>query len=353
MKLKAVVVGGGSGGKLSMNALEASDQFELAAVCDIDERVRHEAKEAHPGARTFTDHRDMFASIPADVVCVSTWPPSHLPIALDALKRPLKGLLVEKPLGDTAQAGADILDAVRERELPLVVPHGLLVARHASEIIERVHGGDIGDLQLFEVECSRWDIINAGIHWLNFFVVLTKFEPVKYVIAQCDRTTRTYRDGMQVETFAVTYGETVSGVRLIMNTGDEVTTTRPEKGILFRLVGTEGILEFWGWESSYRLVNAESPRGNTVDVVRHAKSGHQLHLEYLAGQIESGRRDYRFPDSSLRALELVEAAYLSGRHHCRVDLPLDRFSPPDPVDWDPGKPYNGSGGGRNGRKLDG
>src|SRR3712207_8225841 len=46
---------------------------------------------------------------------------------------------------------------------------------------------------------ARWDIINAGIHWLNFFVTLTDNEPLDYVIAQCDTTTRTYRDGMQVE----------------------------------------------------------------------------------------------------------------------------------------------------------
>ena len=336
-----------------MNALDTSDLFELTAVCDIDGDVCRDLENTYPKIKTFTDHREMFASVPAEVVCVSTWPPSHHPITMDALELPLKGLLVEKPLGDTTEAGAGILEAIRARQLPVVVPHGLLVARHGKEIIEIVRGGDIGSLELYEVECGRWDIINAGIHWLNFFVVLTNMDPVKYVIAQCDKATRTYRDGMQVETLAVTYGETEHGVRLIMNTGDDVVTTRPDRSMLFRLVGTEGILEFWGWESSYRLVNAEFPRGKTVKVPRYSKPGHQLHLENLAGQIESGLRDYGFPESSLRALELVEAAYLSSRHQCRVNLPINAFSPPDPVEWDPGRPYSGSGGGRDGRKLDG
>ena len=96
------------------------------------------------------------------------------------------------------------------------VPHGLLVARHSREILDRVHGCEIGDLKLVEVECDKWDIINAGIHWFNFFVVLTRNEAMDYVITQCDRSTRTYRDGMQVETFGVSYAQTQSGITVIV-----------------------------------------------------------------------------------------------------------------------------------------
>lgn len=51
------------------------------------------------------------------------------------------------------------------------------------------------------------------------------------------------------------------------------------------------------------------------------------------------------------ALELCEAAYLSGQHGCLVTLPLAAFAPPAPVDWAPGQPYSGQGGGRDGRQL--
>jgi len=71
----------------------------------------------------------------------------------------------------------------------------------------------------------------------------------------------------------------------------------------------------------------------------------------LAGQIDAGQPDYTIPESSLAALELCEAAYLSSRHRCRIDLPLSSFKPPPPSDWQPGQPYSGTGGGRDGRKL--
>jgi predicted dehydrogenase len=351
MRYTASVVGAGSGGGLSMAALAASGRFGLAAVCDVDPQALARAAAKYPGIHAYASPTEMFARSPTDVVCVSTWAPSHRSIAEAALRVDLKGILVEKPVGDTTAAARTTVDAVRARGIPLCVPHGLLVAPHATEILARVRRGDIGALSLVEIECDKWDIINAGIHWLNYFVALTGGDPVEYVIAQCDRGTRTWRDGMQVETFAVTYAATRSGVRVVMNTGDFVKTGRAGKGTLFRLVGTGGTIEFWGWESAYRILDANHPIGSLIEVERDARTNHQRHLEILADQMDSGRPDYTWAESSVAALELVEAAYLSSRLGCRVDLPLSTFVAPPRVDWDPGAPYAGSGGGRDGRKL--
>lgn len=349
----ATVVGAGGGGRLSLKALVASPRFKPIGVADISAEARRKIAETFPDLRTFASHSEMFEECPADVVCVSTYAPSHLPITLDALKRPLTGLLVEKPLADTAASGQRLLDAIKESGLPVVVPHGLLVAPHVMEIIGRVHNGEIGDLQLVEIQCRRWDILNAGIHWLNFFVVLTKCEPADYVIAACDTSTRTYRDGLQVETLAVTYAQTRSGVRVVMNTGDDVMISHPDADTLFRLMGSRGTIEFYGWANKYRVLNAEYPDGETFTPKRDDRvNHHQRHLESLAAQMDSGRRDYAVAESSLQALELCEAAYLSHRHRCMVKMPLSDFTPPPADDWDPGRPYSGSGGGRDGRKLD-
>lgn len=49
---------------------------------------------------------------------------------------------------------------------------------------------------------------------------------------------------MQVETTAVTYGQTKSGVGVVMNTGDNVLVDRDGKETLCRLIGTKGMIEF-------------------------------------------------------------------------------------------------------------
>ena len=347
----AAVVGAGSGGKLSMQALSSLGRFELIAVADWSEEARREAQAGYPGIRTFATHREMFAQCSPDVVCISTWPPSHLEVTRDALELPLKGILVEKPLADNWKAGREILDRIQAKGLPMVVPHGLLVAEHARQIIEGVQQGWIGDLKLVEIQCTNWDILNAGVHWLNFFVVLIGGEPVDYVMACCDASTRTYRDGMQVETLAVTYVQTRSGIRVVMNTGDYVQGSQEGKGTLFRLIGTKGMLDFYGWEPCYRLFNEAHPQGRLIEVDPGSQGGHQRHLMNLAEQMDRSEPDYAVAESSLAALELCETAYLSCRYHCAVKLPLSGFSAPGQIDWEPGKPYRGVGGGRNGRKL--
>jgi predicted dehydrogenase len=348
----AAVVGGGAGGSLSMAALAASDRFALVAMADVNPAACAAAAARYPGIRTFADHRQMLAAAPTDVLCVATWPPSHLAVTQDALALPLRGILVEKPLADTAARGRELLELVRARRLPLAVPHGLLVADHSRAVLELVRGGAIGDLKLVEIQCSGWDIINAGIHWLDFFVTLTERAPIAYVMAACDASTRTYRDGMQVETLAVTYAQTASGVRVVMQTGDTVQCSEPGKETLFRLVGTGGTLDFYGWEPRYRLLNGEHPQGELVEVQPGAGTNHQRHLETLAAQMEAGTPDYAVAEGSLLALEMCEAAYLSCRHGgVPVTLPLAEFAAPQPVDWQPGLPYDGQGGGRNGRML--
>jgi len=351
-KLTANVVGCGIGGRLSIGGLKAAKSYELVAVADLRPEACREIQDEYPNIRTFTDYRTMFRECPADVVCVSTYAPTHEPIAMAAMDTTsLKGILVEKPLGDTAASGRRILEAIKSRALPMVVPHGMLASSCGADVLSSVRDGAIGKLGLVELQCSKQDIINAGIHLLNFFVNLTNLAEMDYVMATCEATTRTYRDGMQVETTAVTYGQTASGIRVVLNSGDDVMITRPGSGHLIRIVGSQGLIEFRKADKSYTIVNAEHPGGEVITPEPWELGGHGKYLYGLADMIGKGHADYRIPDSSLKALELVEAAYLSSRHQCKVTFPLADFAVPDRVDWDPGMPYGGTGGGRDGKEL--
>jgi hypothetical protein len=65
-----------------------------------------------------------------------------------------------------------------------------------------------------------------------------------------------------------------------------------------------------------------------------------------------GNIDYSVAQSSLTALEICEASYISSRYQCKVAFPFDKFSIPDDREkWEMGIPYSGTGGGRDGRKL--
>lgn len=351
-ELSASVVGGGFGGRLSLTALKNSPRYRLVAAADLREDVRRELEKEYPGLKTFASHEEMFTDAPTDVVCVSTYPPSHEPVVMAALGQlALKGLLVEKPLGDTAAAGRRILDAIRARNLPMAVPHGLRSKAASVEVIRRIRQGDIGELKIIEVQNDKWDLLNAGIHWLDFCLAATGEKPIKSVLAAADTSTRTFRDGMQVETVAVTYVENRDGTRIILETGDYIHVNTPGKGTLFRMTGTKGLIEFWGWEPSYFILNAAHPGGEIITPTELPVTGHQWHLESLADRIQQQTSDYQLAESSQAALEICEAAFLSHAHRCQVKFPFASFVPPAPTDWALGKPYSGTGGGRDGRKL--
>jgi predicted dehydrogenase len=345
--LRGVVVGGGMGGRLSLSALQSSPLFALTGVADLREDVRVALQKDFSGLATFASHTEMFHALQPDVVCVSTYAPTHEEVTIAALALPsLKGILVEKPLGVDTAAGKRILTAIATRNVPVVVPHGMLAKATPPEITQRVQAGEIGRLVLVEIQCKGWDILNAGIHWLHFCRMLTPNDAPVSVHCAMDVSTKTYRDGLQVETAATTSIVHESGLRVILHTGDETLINVAGKAFVFRLVGEKGTIEFWGWENGYLL------NGTLVTPPEFPTTGHRRHLEYLAAQCHGAPHDNTIPTASLEALELCEAAYLSGNHGVQVALPLANFTPPNTKPaWVAGQPYSGVGGGRDGRQF--
>ena len=350
--LTAAVVGAGMGGSLSLAGLQASSCYNLKAVADIGSEALAKVRQRFPDLQAFPTAEAMLQEVPTDIVCISTPPALHEVGVNLALNLPLKGILVEKPLGHDHASGTTILHSIQKRNLPIAVPHGLLVRPTAVQVKRHILDGDIGALILIEIQCTGWDILNAGIHWLDFCLHAVPHVNVEHVLALCDPHTRTFRDGMQVETEAITYVQFESGVRLVMQTGDYVDVAKKGAGTLMRFVGSKGQIEFWPWNEGYHLQNPTYPQGSFLQPSStEGRSGHQVHLEHLAAQVESGSPSYEIAEASLAALAICEAAYMSSRHCCKVTLPLAQFNPPPPVDWNPGSPYSGQGGGRDGRHL--
>ena len=356
--LPAVVIGAGSGGSLSIRALAESPRYTLRGVVDLSPAVRQRVAAAHPEVTVLADYREALQRLQPEVVCVATWPPSHLSVVLDAIAGvpPPRGLLVEKPLAHTWRDGRRLVNALRRRAIPCVVPHGLVVSGHGRAVLDQVHSGAVGAVQLVWIECRGWDILNAGIHWLHFALQVIG-GPFVEVQCACDRSTRTYRDGMQVETVAALVATAASGARIALHTGDELALSAPAAGALIRIVGSEGLIELWGWEPRYRIVSSRCAAGAATTVeVAPGPQGHALYLHRLADQIAAGAPEWGQVERSLAALELCDAAYTSAREQRAVSLRGgNRLGAPgggeaSPQDWDPGSPYTGIGGGRDGRR---
>jgi hypothetical protein len=57
--LSASVVGGGVGGRLSLNALQGSPHFNMVAAADLRPEIQNSLERDFPGLRAFASHEEM------------------------------------------------------------------------------------------------------------------------------------------------------------------------------------------------------------------------------------------------------------------------------------------------------
>ncbi len=312
--LTASVIGCGQGGGLSLDALSNSTDYTLIAAADPSADARQRVADRFPELRLFSDYHEMLSVSQADVLCVATPAPSHASIAREVLHCKPKGLLLEKPLSCKVSTAEDLLREIRDAACPVVVPHGMLVLPAAQEIKARIQHGDIGPVVSVEIQ-NAVDILNAGIHWLAYLLDVFGDDNPKMVNAEFDVRGHEINDGVQVETRGATRIVLESGMRIDLQSGSEVNPTsdvlplEQRRGALFRVTGTDGVIEFSAWAGSYWLQAGESGGEFIERPLPVGLSYHQIFLEQLAQSIAARKPDYGSAELSLAALRLIESAY--------------------------------------------
>ena len=344
--LSAAVIGCGHGGRLSLDALCASPEYDNVFAADASAEVRRRTRRDYPDVQTFNDLEQLTSAVQPDVVCIATPAPTHYPITRDVLEIGPRGLLLEKPIATNATDAMRLLETLVERQLPVVVPHGLLVLDLPQTIRQRIRNGDIGKIELVEVQNSV-DLLNGGIHWIVYLLDLLPQDRVLTVLAAFDSGGRVVNDGMQVESEGVTTLITESGVRVVMYSGvdchprSDVLPASEQKGGIFRFFGSSGMIEFSAWADAYWIRSAEAECGDLVRTVSTSNASyHQIFLDNLARQIDTGKPEYTAPYLSVKALDIIDNAYRSHTFRRRISLGTDELMPAmDLQDWQIGIPF--------------
>ena len=99
---------------------ELSEQFDIAALCDVSEEVRTACARDYGVRRTFGDWRELLAC-DVDAVCVLT-SGSHAPIAIAAAEAG-RHLLIEKPMCFSMQEGKAMIAAAERAGVVMMVAY--------------------------------------------------------------------------------------------------------------------------------------------------------------------------------------------------------------------------------------
>ncbi len=311
--LSASVIGCGFGGGLSLDGLNNSPDYEILAVADPSAAAL-EMLGRFPSARRFSNYRDMLAECPADVVCVATPAPTHASISRDVLRNGVRGMLIEKPLDCDFATAEALLTQVKSGRCPVVVPHGMLVLPAAQEVKARIRQGDIGEIESVVVQ-NAVDLLNGGIHWIVYLLDVFETDRPALVKASFDLSGRVVNDGVQVETGGLTSVSLSSGLTIDFHSGkktvprSDVLPKEEQRGALFRIAGSRGVVEFSAWAGSYWIKTASSGDELIRRPLADGLTYHRIFLDQLARDIHEGRPRYRSAELSLEASRVIETAY--------------------------------------------
>ena len=145
MTLRVAVVGAGYWGPNLVRNFRTSPDWDLAAVCDLDEaraaRVVGDAR----GVDIESSLQWLLARDDLDAVAVATPANTHRDIAMAVLESG-RHVLVEKPLASSVAEASEMVDAARERGLVLMCDHTYCYTPVVQRIRQVVAEGHLGDV---------------------------------------------------------------------------------------------------------------------------------------------------------------------------------------------------------------
>lgn len=144
-KLRIAVIGAGYWGPNLARNFRNSPDWDLVAICDIDQDRAQRLADSVGGARAVSSLNDLLSSEDIDAVAIATPARTHHGITRAALNAG-KHVMVEKPLADTGARGRDMVRAAAERGLVLMTDHTYCYTPAVLKIRELIADGALGDI---------------------------------------------------------------------------------------------------------------------------------------------------------------------------------------------------------------
>jgi UDP-N-acetyl-2-amino-2-deoxyglucuronate dehydrogenase len=318
-------------------------EYDLVAVCDLNQELVDKLASDLPGAKAYTSYEEMLALEKPDVVSVATPTASHAPLSILAAEAGVRGICCEKPMAISMGDGRAMVAACEQNGTRLIVGHQRRMGPDLIEMRRLMESGAIGEVYLLRGTCAG-DLLSDGTHLIDSLRWLAGDQAVQWVLGQVYReapddaeergagyhTSGGYRYGHMVESGGMAVLEFESGLRAEMYTGRVRLPGRQYQD--YEVFGTNGRLwrvgdqdptplRVWdeqagGWRAVVGYLDDQQPDAFTHMYQAFARTIHEGTPHPLSG------------DSSLADLEVLTAIYESARTHDLIRLPLHQDALP-------------------------
>ncbi len=347
--LKAAVVGCRMGA-LHAKAMAQLPDYEVVAVCDIDEERAQELVGELGTAKPFVSYAEMLREIKPDIVAIATPTAIHAEQTFAAVEAGVKGICCEKPMATNLADAKRMVNLCQERKIALIVNHQRRMGNEMVAARNLIEQGAIGEVQIIRAHCAG-DFLTDGTHAVDSALWLLGDPKVEWVFGQVELPEKPrLRYGHLVENSAIAVFQTADGVRVEIFCGEARERHRAYQD--YEVIGTKGRIWRTGDQPHPNLFIQDAKGGLWVaqvvnGVLRPAPSDEGLwrpvevepddaigamkrSYELLAKMVREGVDKVDHPlaaEKALRGFEVVMAVYESARLRKRVWLPLkqDRF----------------------------
>jgi len=156
-KVRVAIVGcGGIAKGKHLPGLSKLDNADLVAFCDIiPERAQEvAAKYGVPGAKVYTDYKELIAAGITDVIHVCTPNASHAPITIAALEAG-NHVMCEKPMAKTAADAKAMVQASKRTGKKLCIGYNSRYRGDTRYLKSRIERGDLGEIYFAKAHAIR------------------------------------------------------------------------------------------------------------------------------------------------------------------------------------------------------
>ncbi|MCX7968586.1 MAG: Gfo/Idh/MocA family oxidoreductase [Armatimonadetes bacterium] len=347
--LKGAVVGCRMGAAHAKAMAQLPD-YEVVAVCDIDEEKAQEVAYELGTAKPFTSYAEMLREMEIDVVAIATPTAIHAEQTFMAIDAGVKGICCEKPMATNLADARKMVSLCQERGIALIVNHQRRMGKEMVAARNLIEQGAIGEVRLIRVHCAG-DFLSDGTHAVDSALWLLGDPEIDWVLGQVELPEKPrQRYGHLVENSAIALFQTVNGVRVEIFCGEARERYRAYQD--YEIIGTKGRIWRTGDQPHPNLFIQDSKGGSwdpqvVNGILRPVPSNEGLwrpvevepddaieamkrSYALLAKMVRDGIDKVDHPLSAEKALhgfEIVMAVYESARLHKRVHLPLqqDKF----------------------------
>jgi predicted dehydrogenase len=338
---------------------ERLDDVELAACADIVPENAADFAEAFdiPSSGAYEDYETMLEEVRPDVVSVCVPPAIHADIVVGCAESGVPDAIhCEKPMATTWRDCRRMVRACDEADVQLTIDHQRRFGgpfRRAKELLD---DGAVGELQ--RVECAEVNLFDAGVHQFDLANFFADFAAVDWVLGNLDYREENRWFGTHNENQGLAQWRYENGVHGVAMAGEDDGFGADLLGCYMRLVGSEGAIELGvtdgpalryrsdgdGWTTvdtgdSIHGPQTSLPRAGALKALRTVPqlelvpllstdrfsrpTFYERAIEEVVAALEAGREPAISGRRSLRATEIVFAAWESARRRGRVEPPLD------------------------------